>query len=222
MFCPKCGSKISDDARFCTECGLPLGGLSGKTAAEEGPKAEPSERESSSAEVILEPTDTKTDSAIGSANAESTAEPSPEPVSKTASSGHSQMYNFFMRRCQVGNRLVPQFAIMIAAFIAAAGAHGGAILFAVQEKLARADFAFRSAEFAFEFENIDYLLYGERRGGLLSVAERRIGYPPLVRRLHGNFAVVEHNFRDLVVIENSAIKIRFGGVCELIIVFVPF
>lgn len=43
MFCPKCGSKISDDARFCTECGLPLGGLSGKTAAEEGPKAEPSE-----------------------------------------------------------------------------------------------------------------------------------------------------------------------------------
>ena len=44
MFCPKCGSKIGDDARFCTECGLPLGGLSGKTAAEEGPKAEPSER----------------------------------------------------------------------------------------------------------------------------------------------------------------------------------
>ena len=121
MFCPKCGSKISDDARFCTECGLPLGGLSGKTAAEEGPKAEPSERESSSAEVILEPTDTETDSAIGSANAGSTAEPSLEPVSKTASSGHSQMYNFFMQRCQVGNRLVPQFAIMIAAFIAAAG-----------------------------------------------------------------------------------------------------
>lgn len=76
MFCPKCGSKIGDDARFCTECGLPLGGLSGKTAAEEGPKAEPSERESSSAEVIMEPTDTETDSAIGSANAESTAEPS--------------------------------------------------------------------------------------------------------------------------------------------------
>ena len=110
MFCPKCGSKIGDDARFCTECGLPLGGLSGKTAAEEGPKAEPSERESSSAEVIMEPTDTETDSAIGSANAESTAEPSPEPVSKTANSGHSQMYNFFMQRCQVGNRLVPQFA----------------------------------------------------------------------------------------------------------------
>lgn len=38
MFCPKCGSKIGDDARFCTECGLPLGGLSGKTAAEEGPR----------------------------------------------------------------------------------------------------------------------------------------------------------------------------------------
>lgn len=69
----------------------------------------------------MEPTDTETDSAIGSANAESTAEPSPEPVSKTANSGHSQMYNFFMQRCQVGNRLVPQFAIMIAAFIAAAG-----------------------------------------------------------------------------------------------------
>lgn len=105
MFCPKCGSKISDDARYCTECGLPLEGLSGKTAAEEGSGAEPLARESSSAEVMLESANTETDSAIGSANVESTAEPSPEPVSKTAGSGHSQMYNLFMQRCQVGNRL---------------------------------------------------------------------------------------------------------------------
>lgn len=112
MFCPKCGSKIGDDARFCTECGLPLGGLSGKTAAEEGPKAEPSERESSSAEVIMEPTDTETDSAIGPRMPSPQQNRAQEPVSKTANSGHSQMYNFFMQRCQVGNRLVPQFAIM--------------------------------------------------------------------------------------------------------------
>ena len=58
MFCPKCGSKISDDARYCTECGLPLEGLSGKTADKEGSGAEPLARESSSAEVMLESANT--------------------------------------------------------------------------------------------------------------------------------------------------------------------
>ena len=103
----------------------------------------------------------------------------------------------------------------------AASAHGGAILFAVKEELARPNLAFRTAELALELENIDDLLYRKRRGGLLTVAESRIGYPPLLRGLHRHFAVVEHYFGNFVVIENPSVKVGLGGVVKPVIVLVP-
>lgn len=121
MFCPKCGSKISDDARFCTECGLPLGGLSGKAADAEKPEAEPSGHELEAAEPAPEPTSAEGGSALEPTEIEQATEPSPAPVSGPADDSRSQMFNFFMQKRQIGSRLVPQFAIMIAAFIAAAG-----------------------------------------------------------------------------------------------------
>lgn len=105
MFCPKCGSKLSDGARFCTECGLPLGGLSAH------------DNETPGNELAVAPTDNEP--AIESAEA-STAEP--------AEAAHSPMINFFMQKRQIGSRLVPQFAIMIAAFIAAAGIAYAAVM----------------------------------------------------------------------------------------------
>lgn len=37
MFCPMCGAKVSDDARFCTECGTPLVGLHADAKAQDAP-----------------------------------------------------------------------------------------------------------------------------------------------------------------------------------------
>lgn len=108
MFCPMCGAKLSDDARFCTECGTPLSGLKGDADAREQPVASgsvPEPRVSMKPTVPAEPV--------------TSVEPvqAPEPQQPR----HSNMMSFLMERRQIGNRLVPTFAIIIASIIAAIG-----------------------------------------------------------------------------------------------------
>lgn len=100
MFCPVCGTKVGDNARFCTGCGAPLdalhqGGVDVSTRmnlAEAGSFADP-------------------------ANSVDFGSPVPAPQQPKRSS----MLDFLAEKRQIGNRLVPTFALIIASFIAAAG-----------------------------------------------------------------------------------------------------
>ena len=84
---------------------------------------------------------------------------------------------------------------------------GTVILFGIDEKFALADKAFGAAQLMHQLEQIGDLLRRERRGGLLTVAERGIGDPDFVRHLHGHVAVVEGDFRHGIVIEQISLQI---------------
>lgn len=108
MFCPMCGAKLSDDARFCTECGTPLAGLKDDADAQEQPGASSSVPES---RVSAEPT----------VPAEPVTPVEPVRAPEPQRPKRSNMMSFLMERRQIGNRLVPTFAIIIASIIATIG-----------------------------------------------------------------------------------------------------
>lgn len=127
MFCPVCGSKINDDARFCTECGTPLASLrsAGDVEADEASvssecevdkteRADPVEDIPAEASAAVSPT-AELAPEEAAAPAESASFPAPQQ------SKRSSMMSFLMERRQIGNRLVPTFTIIIASIIAAAG-----------------------------------------------------------------------------------------------------
>lgn len=142
MFCPVCGAKVSDDARFCTECGTPLAGLRGDAEARDAPVP---------ADGVPEPArqaDPATDSAPQSAwQVDPAANPvsqmngvvsgveqdvlstaGPDFATEAQQPKRSSMMSFLMERRQIGSRLVPTFAIIIASLIAAAGIAYAAIV----------------------------------------------------------------------------------------------
>lgn len=100
MFCPVCGTKVEDSARFCTGCGAPLGAL------QQGGVDAPTQ---------VNPTGVV--NSAGPANPVDFGSPAPIPQQLKRSS----MLDFLVERRQIGNRLVPTFALIIASFIAAAG-----------------------------------------------------------------------------------------------------
>lgn len=100
MFCPVCGTKVEDSARFCTGCGVPLGAL------QQGGVDAPTQ---------VNPTGVV--NSAGPANPVDFGSPAPIPQQLKRSS----MLDFLVERRQIGNRLVPTFALIIASFIAAAG-----------------------------------------------------------------------------------------------------
>ena len=130
MFCPMCGAKVSDDARFCTECGTPLVGLRDdaevqdalvpvpaddvpESARQADPAANPATQVDNAAPDIEQCVPSSADSGLA-----------PEPQQPKRSS----MMSFLMERRQIGSRLVPTFAIIIASLIAAAGIAYAAIV----------------------------------------------------------------------------------------------
>lgn len=100
MFCPVCGTKVEDSARFCTGCGAPLGALQqgGLDAS-----VQLNQAESVSPSCSENPVD------FGS------SAPMPQQSKRLS------MLDFLTEKRQIGNRLVPTFALIIASFIAAAG-----------------------------------------------------------------------------------------------------
>ncbi len=100
MFCPVCGTKVGDNARYCTGCGASLDALhqGGVDASAQVNQAE--------AYNLAYP-----------ANPARFGSPAPAPQQPKRSS----MLDFFVEKRQIGNRLVPTFALIIASFIAAAG-----------------------------------------------------------------------------------------------------
>ena len=83
-----------------------------------------------------------------------------------------------------------------------------AILFGVDEEFGLADDAVLSSEAAHQLIQIDDLLDGERRGGLLPVAEGGIRDPNLLRHIHRHKAMVERYLRHRFVIEKMTVEIR--------------
>lgn len=55
--------------------------------------------------------------------------------------------------------------------------------------------------------DIDYLIDGKRRRGLLTVTESRIGDPYLFRHVHRSLSEVERDLRYAVVVEKVAEKV---------------
>ena len=100
MFCPVCGTKVGDNARFCTGCGAPLEALhqGGFDASAQVNQVE---------SVIP----------AGPATPVNFGSPAPAPQQPK----RSNMLDFLVEKRQIGNRLVPTFALIIASFIAAAG-----------------------------------------------------------------------------------------------------
>lgn len=100
MFCPVCGTKVGDSARFCTGCGAPLNALhqGGIDASTQVNQAE-------------------TGSFAGPANPVDFGSPAPLPQQPR----RSNMLDFLVEKRQIGNRWVPTFALIIASFIVAAG-----------------------------------------------------------------------------------------------------
>mgnify|MGYP004586350823 FL=1 len=100
MFCPVCGTKVGDNARFCTGCGAPLDALhqGGFVASAQVNQVE-----------SVNPAGPATPVNFGS------TVPAPQQPK------HSSMLDFLVEKRQIGNRLVPTFALIIASFIAAAG-----------------------------------------------------------------------------------------------------
>ena len=103
-----------------------------------------------------------------------------------------------------------------------AGFERGAVFFAVEEKFALPHDALRPAEAGHELEQIDDLLHRKGRGRLLPVAESSIGNPDFRGHIHGNVAVVEHHFRNLLVGINVAEQLGLGHVLQLIVIFILF
>lgn len=100
MFCPVCGTKVGDNARYCTGCGASL------SALHQG-GVDASARVSQAEAYNL----------AGPANPASFGSPAPAPQQPKRSS----MLDFLVEKRQIGNRFVPTFALIIASFIAAAG-----------------------------------------------------------------------------------------------------
>ena len=97
-----------------------------------------------------------------------------------------------------------------------------AVLFAIQEKFALADNAFRPAEARHQLKDIDDLFDRERRCGLLAVAEGRIRDPNFRRHIHRHVPIIENDLGDLVVRVQVAEQFRFLYVLQLIVIFIFF
>lgn len=109
MFCPVCGMKVGDNARFCTGCGAPLGAL------QQGGVDTPVRVNQAEAVNPAAP--------ANSVNVGSPASMPQQPQPK-----RSSMLDFLVEKRQIGNRLVPTFALIIASVIAAAGIAYAAVM----------------------------------------------------------------------------------------------
>lgn len=100
MFCPVCGTKVGDNARFCTGCGAPLDAL-----------------QQGGFDASAQVSQVESVNPAGSATPVNFGSPAPTPQQPK----RSNMLDFLVEKRQIGNRLVPTFALIIASFIAAAG-----------------------------------------------------------------------------------------------------
>lgn len=100
MFCPVCGTKVRDNARYCTGCGAPLGAL-----------------QQGGVDTPVQVNQVEAVNPAAPANPVNVGSPAPMPQQPKRSS----MLDFLVEKRQIGNRLVPTFALIIASFIAAAG-----------------------------------------------------------------------------------------------------
>lgn len=160
-----CGAKVSDDARFCTECGTPLVGLHADAKAQDAPTPMDADGGRAERDTDLEvapvesapvaPSPVSASGAPQSARQadlalNSTSQPvgqaspaadfssqmnyaapgveqgapsftDPGLASEPQQPKRSSMMSFLMERRQIGSRLVPTFAIIIASLIATIG-----------------------------------------------------------------------------------------------------
>ena len=76
---------------------------------------------------------------------------------------------------------------------------GFTVLFAVDKKFCLADNPLWAAQAVHHFINIDHLLHGIGRAGLLPVAEGCIGNPDILLHVHGDTPVIKRGFGNFVV-----------------------
>lgn len=107
MFCPECGTKVGDNARFCTGCGAPLGAL-----------------QQGGVDASVQVNQVEAVNPATPANPMNVGSPAPMPQQPKRSS----MLDFLVEKRQIGNRLVPTFALIIASVIAAAGIAYAAVM----------------------------------------------------------------------------------------------
>ena len=92
------------------------------------------------------------------------------------------------------------------------------VLFGVDKELRLADKPLGSAQTGHELIQIDDLLDGEGRGGLLPVAESRVRHPDLIGHVDGHMAVVEHDLGDALIVEQLAEQLRLLDVLQFVVI----
>ena len=97
-----------------------------------------------------------------------------------------------------------------------------AVFVAVQEKFALPHDPLFAAQAGHQPVQVDDLLYGERRGGLLPVAEGGVRDPYLRRHIHRDVTVVEHDLRDLVIGIEVAEQLGLGDVLQFVVILILF
>lgn len=116
MYCMGCGAKLADGARFCVNCGLPVGAPVAGAAAVQV-----------SGETGVQP---NAQVGVGQATQFQAVDGSvSDAVDAASTPGEKQTFKqFLMKRHNIGGRAVPMFAIILAALIATASIATAAFL----------------------------------------------------------------------------------------------
>ena len=93
-----------------------------------------------------------------------------------------------------------------------------AVALAVQEELRLADYALRPAQAVQHLEELAYLLRLVGRAALLPVAEGRVRYPDMLRRVRRGQAEVEGALRHLLVGEHIPVEVPVLPVLERVFI----
>lgn len=124
MFCARCGARVSDGARFCTSCGMPLAEL--REATRKGKAASPAEAddldasETRGADPAAEEADRSERNQKQDQHRGATQTTSRQPQRNTAPQSVT-FREMMLQSHRIGRLMVPTFAIIIASLIASLG-----------------------------------------------------------------------------------------------------
>ena len=90
--------------------------------------------------------------------------------------------------------------------------HGLTVIFRIDEKLALADQTLGAAQTAHQLVQIDDLLGGEGRAGLLPVTEGGIRDPDLFGHIHRNDTMVKSDLWNIHIVEHLAEQLGFRNI----------
>lgn len=113
MFCPQCGTKLKDGAKFCTECGASLQPVIDAVAKKDGAVSD-GIAEQAQQEEQVQPAEYEQQYQAEQEQIESAAP-------NTQNAQRATLGSFLMQTRQVGRFAVPTFVAIIAAFVITAG-----------------------------------------------------------------------------------------------------